>query len=425
MSLSRWSRVSAFAALAAALGLTGSGSGAQSALPRYELLFETELTAGKGSAVASITVTQPQALLYELRLRAPVEQFSAFTGDGLIRRDNDVVVWQPPPDGGRLAYEVAIDHKRNSGAYDALVTDDWAIFRAGDIFPPAYIRQEVDSAGRSELLLNMPDGWSTVTPFEINGRGRYDIVNPERLFDRPTGWIISGQLGVRRDLISDVRVSIAGPVGVGVQRTSMLALIRWTLPYLTREIDSIPDRISVISANDPMWRGGLSAPKSIYIHADRPLLSENSTSTLLHEIVHVLIDLPTQANHDWIDEGVAEYITLEILRRSGTISGKRFVTSIDGFRDRGATVTSMNTSNATGRIKARAVDIFHALDIEIQELTDGRADIFDLVRRVILSEQSVGLAELRTLASETASSGKTPNIEFNALSADRVPGFGE
>jgi hypothetical protein len=363
-------------------------------------------------------------LLLELRLRAPAVQFTNFRGDGNIRRHDDIVAWQPPAGGGKLEYGVMIDHERDSGGFDALVTDDWAVFRGDDIFPPAHIRQEAGSDGPCELALHLPAGWSAVTPFEINPYGRYVIENPERIYDRPTGWIIAGKLGVRRDTISGIKVSVAGPVGNGVQRTSMLALLRWTMPYLARELEKLPDRVSIVSANDPMWRGGLSAPKSIFIHADRPLLSENSTSTLLHEVVHVLARFPTDAQHDWIDEGIAEYINLEILRRSGTISDKRFNDTISGFRRRGKGVTNMATTNAGGAIKARAVDIFFELDREIRRLTDKRGDIFDLVRRLIREDVPADLTKLRVLSAEIVSDGNAQHIEIKSLRSTRVPGFG-
>ena len=71
----------------------------------------------------------------------------------------------------------------------------------------------------------------------------------------------------------------------------MLALLNWNLPELARAVPNLPRRLTVISAGDPMWRGGLSAPQSIFIHAERPLISENGTSTLMHEIMHICMPI--------------------------------------------------------------------------------------------------------------------------------------
>jgi hypothetical protein len=395
----------------------------QSSPSEYQLLFEVELIAGQSEASATITLTQPKSLVPELRFRAPMGQFSEFSGDGDIQRSDDIVAWQPPDAGGKLRYKVAINHKRNTSGFDALVADDWAVFRGDDVFPPAHIRRKVGTAGSSELILHVPGGWSAVTPFPASQDGRRIIDDPGRMFDRPVGWIIAGRLGVRRDSISGIAVSVAAPKDAGTERISMLALLRWTLPYLTRELDDVPDRLSIVSANGSMWRGGLSASNSIFVHADRPLLSENGTSTLLHETIHVLIRFPTDTLHDWIDEGLAEYITLEILRRSGTISGERFTAAIDSFRKRGKGVKSMYASNSQGIITARAVAIFHALDQEIQKLTDGDADIFTLVRRLVLEKSLVDLDSLRELAVDITAAENTAGNSLKSLAPDQIPGY--
>jgi hypothetical protein len=167
-----------------------------------------------------------------------------------------------------------------------------------------------------------------------------------------------------------------------------------------------------------MWRGGLSAPRSLYIHAERPLLSENGTSSLLHETTHVLMPVPAADQHDWIDEGIAEFASLEILRRSDTISAERFDASISAFARRGQHVDKLTGSHASGAVTARAVTIFHAVDKELRSLTDGRADIFDLVRRLMQSNEAVGLTELRTMAAEL-----TDGKPLTALSDQNLPGY--
>jgi len=419
----RWSRVSANWVLIVFLLAYASFSNAQSTPSDYQLLFEVELAAGQSIAAASITLTQPESLLLELRFRAPSSQFSKFSGEGDIQRNGDEVAWRPPKSGGQLRYKVTINHERNASGFDALVSDDWALFRADDVFPPAHMRRQVGASGSSEFMLQVPGGWSAVTPFPTGPNGRSVIGNPDRMFDRPVGWIIAGHLGVRRDSISDIKVSVAAPQDAGAERISMLALLRWTLPFLTRELDALPDRLSVVSANNPMWRGGLSAPNSIFVHADRPLLSENGTSTLLHETAHVLMNFSTDTQHDWIDEGIAEYVTLEILRRSGTISRNRFKATIDTFRKRGKNVSSMSASNSQGEITARAVVVFHGLDLEIQKISGGGADIFALVRRLILEKEPVDLQRLRELALEITAAQNTSNKSLKSLAPDQIPGF--
>ena len=65
-------------------------------------------------------------------------------------------------------------------------------------------------------------------------------------------------------------------------------------------------------------------PASVFLHADRPLISENGTSTLLHELVHVAMGAHAQRGSDWVVEGFAELYSLELLVRSGTISHRHY-----------------------------------------------------------------------------------------------------
>ena len=384
----------------------------------YGLRFELELTADNSLASGSITVDQTRSLLREARFRAPTSRYSDFSGDGDVQRDGSFVVWRPPSDGGRLRYKVLIDNQRKSGSYDARVTRRWAIFRGDDVFPAATTRHAPGASSRSKLSFKLPGKWSVVAPFKDYPDGKsFDVVNAERRFDRPIGWIVAGRLGVRRDTIENIEVAIAGPINHGIHRISMLALLRWTLPVLTNEAEVRPPYLSIVSANDAMWRGGLSSPNSIYVHAERPLLSENATSTLLHEIVHVLMPVPTEKEHDWIDEGLAEYLTLVTLRDSGTISPERFERSLDKFERRGRGVKTLLTRHASGEVTARAVSVFSQLDRELSDKTDGSKDIFDLVRALVREEQPVGLERLRTV-----SAGLMNGIPAAALSYAQIPG---
>lgn len=380
----------------------------------YRLAFGLRLRAGDSTAEASLELAQDRALLREARFRAPPSRFSAFKGDGEIRRDGDFVTWLPPVAGGRISFRVNLENRRDGERFDSLVTPDWALFRADDAFPPARVRHLAGARSRSSLRVRLPDGWSVVTPFAARPAGGYLVENPERAFDRPTGWLIAGKLGRRKDMIGDLEVSVAAPVGSGAERISMLALLRWTLPYLFRETATLPDRLSIVSAGEPMWRGGLSASNSVFVHAERPLLSENATSTLLHEVVHVLLPISTRPDHDWIDEGIAEYVTLRLLRDSGTISAMRFRKAIDGFAARGKSdVRDLATVQARGDLRARAVAIFADLDEELAALTDGDADIYDLVRRIRASGEPIDAQQLHEEARALTGAKTIDALEFN------------
>jgi len=275
-----------------------------------------------GGAVVEMIVRQTNAQLREVDMRAPAEKFSAVSGDGDVSHANDRVIWKLPASGGRLRWFVLIDNQRKSGAFDARMDTAWAIFRAEDVIPQAATRTRRGATSVTSVKFDLPTGWSSIT--EYFGRNdRYAIENPNRRFDRPAGWILLGDIGVRFEKVADVRVTIAAPVGHGLRRMDILALLRWTLPEVVRLFPDFPQRLTVIGANDPMWRGGLSGPRSLFIHADRPLLSENATSTLLHELIHIALGTGAEAGADWVVEGLAEFYSLELLARSGTISVQR------------------------------------------------------------------------------------------------------
>ncbi|UCG73498.1 MAG: hypothetical protein JSV45_03760 [Chromatiales bacterium] len=385
----------------------------------YPVTFGAVIKAGRHEAEAFIRVDQDAGLLEQVRLRAPTRRYSRFSGDGEFRRVGDQVIWDVPADGGRLNYRVNLKHRRGSGGYDARVENKWAIFRLDDLFPPAGISQVDGSRSRSRLSIAAPDGWKTVTRYQqLDGR-RWRVTNPKRKFDRPTGWAVTGRLNIRRDLIDGTQVTIAGPVGEGVQRVSMLALLRWTLPALLDIAPDAPRRLLVVSAADPMWRGGLSGPGSLFMHADLPLLSEDGTSTLLHETVHAVLPVPTADDHDWIDEGLAEYLTLRLLERTGTISPARFLAAVERFRERGTTADGVLTSQAAGAVTARAVALFHDLDAELVAATDGAADIEALAATLAKQREPIDLEALRAVTLELAGTASLPSLADEQLRAFR------
>jgi hypothetical protein len=194
-----------------------------------------------------------------------------------------------------------------------------------------------------------------------------------------------------------VDVTVAGPMDQGVRRMDILAFLNWNLPKLRALVDELPERILIVSARDEMWRGGLSGPNSLYLHADRPLISENGTSTLLHELVHVVTRLRARDGGDWIVEGLAEYYSLKLMWRSGTISRQRYQR---GFRQLArwagdVELADLATDRARGPVTARAVLLFRELDREIYRESGRERNLDDVVRRLTANREPVDLERLR------------------------------
>lgn len=381
---------------AAACLLGFAGSSIADEFP-YELRYDLTFRPEEGRASIALTLGEGAENVRWLRFSIDPRRLAGFEGDGQLEQDGKQLTWTPPDGGGQLRFAAIIDHRRGS-ALDARMTEEWALFRGDDLFPAARLLQEKGAEAVAELHVHLPTGWSFVAPYPLLRPNVYLIENPERGFDRPTGWMAAGRLGVRRERIAGVEVTVAGPMNQGVRRMDILAFLNWNLPELRAIVDELPERILVVSARDEMWRGGLSGPNSLYLHADRPLLSENGTSTLLHELVHVVTRLRGRDGSDWIVEGLAEYYSLKLMWRSGTISKRRYQR---GFRQLARWAGELEfadlaTDRARGPVTARAVLVMRQLDQEIYRETRRKQSLDDVVRRLVAKGEPVDLERLRT-----------------------------
>ena len=384
----------------------------------YFIVYSITIRDGEDdSAQATIRVEQNSRRLRELRFTIDPERHSGFTGDGTISESEGKLIWQPPRKGGALSYSVRISQQRNSGAYDALMTKKWALFRAGDVFPPAATRTTVNTKSVARLELELPDGWSVLSSY-LSGDNKFSfpIENSERRFDRPTGWILAGDIGVRRGLIGNTRVAIGSPVGEGVHRMDIMAYLNWTLPTLRSVFPTLDPRLVIVSAGDPMWRGGLSGPGSLYVHADRPMISENGTSTMLHELVHVAMGVSGSAHDDWLVEGIAEYYSIKILGVTGTLSDRRRTLALAQLREWGDPVDNLFVRRSSGPITARATTLLAELDTYLIEASRGRHSLDDVIGRMIELKQPYNYRSLCVAARYIV---RRP---VPLLSPDAVPG---
>jgi len=359
-------------------------------------------------------VRQSRDLLRELRFqRGP--QISNIRIDGESIDAVDDITWRPSATGGTLQWTVALNHKRNGDGYDAWLEDDWGIFRAEDVIPRAATRVIKGAHSKTTMQFDLPQNWAVITPYAADNH-TYNIDKPQRNFDQPSGWIAIGRLGVRRETIAGMRVAIAGPVGHSVRRMDTLALLSWTLPELSRALGELPARITIISAGAPMWRGGLSGPQSLFLHADRPLISENSTSTLLHEVMHSTLRLSAATGYDWLVEGIAEYYSIELLRRSGSISEARFQKAMQFQSEWSESAKRLCQASSSGAATALAVTILSALDAEIRDRSSDVASLDDVLQALQQENTDISLADVQTIAENLS------GAESDVLQLDKLPG---
>ena len=381
----------------------------------YGLAYRVTPSPADHSVTVELSVSQGDDLLREMRFDADPDRYSAFAGDGDLSVADGRVTWSPPATGGSLVWQAKVPNQRNSSGHDAWLDGSWGLFRAEDIIPRAATRTLIGVTSETSIEFNLPGNWSAVTEY-IKIEGKFRVNRAERRFAQPAGWIVLGNLGVRRERIAGTRVAIAAPENQGVRRMDMLALLNWTLPELARIVPTMPKRLTVVSAATPMWRGGLSAPQSIFVHADRPLISENGTSTLLHEVMHVALALSAPDNFDWIVEGFAEYYALQLLRRSGSITASRFESALLQLSGWAQSADSLCADSSTGSSTALAVTILAALDQEIIAKSETTKSLDDVLRQMLQSSAPLSLALLNEASTDVLGQNS------DALHIDKLPG---
>ncbi|GAD61093.1 hypothetical protein [Aquipseudomonas alcaligenes] len=332
---------------------------------------EVSLTLEKGEVV--------QKLAFNLGSKG---YYSDFSADGTWTQDGpESGTWLPGKGKSSLTYKVRISHPRANDTFDARMTPDWALLRGDDLVPSARLSKDDKVELVARLQFELPKGWNGIeTGWPKVGENKFRIDNPSRQFDRPTGWILAGKIGSRRAQLGDTDVTVAAPVGEGMRRMDILTLLTFVWPEAQAVFPRDPAKLLIVGANDPMWRGGLSAPNSIFFHADRPLVSENGTSSLVHELVHVFSRIRDTDRSDWISEGLAEYYAIELVRRAGGMSEDRYQAIRKKLMGWSKKVDSLRTDDSTGPVTARAVLLLQELDREIRKNTDNQRSLDDVTR---------------------------------------------
>ncbi|KRW58046.1 hypothetical protein [Pseudomonas sp. TTU2014-080ASC] len=297
--------------------------------------------------------------------------YSDFVADGeWTAQGEQRGIWKPAAGKSSLTYKVRINHERAPGRYDARITPDWTLLRGDDLVPPAKLDQLDKTNLVTRIQFQLPKGWKSVeTGWPRIGKNKFRVDNPQRHFDRPTGWIVAGKVGTRRVRLGETDVAIAAPVGEGMRRMDVMTLLTFVWPVAQDVFPRDPAKLLIVGAGDPMWRGGLSASNSYYMHSDRPLVSENGTSSLIHELVHVFSRITAKDRSDWITEGIAEYYSIEFMRRAGGLSEERYQKIREQLIRWSKPVKSLRTDRSSGAITARAVLLMQELDREIRAAT--------------------------------------------------------
>ena len=378
-----------------------SGTAVAAAPKYYDVVYRAHFRPDAGVVDVEIALSG-ERLPSRIVLRVDSRRHKKFTSTDPLQIEPSHVTWQPHGHAARLHYQFVVDHQRSPDHYDSRMTADWAIFRAEKMVPRASVTARRSLHSRVTLEFQLPQGWAVATPYGSVGELRYTIDDPKRRFDQPAGWMLAGKIGSRNEKIADVRVVVAAPIGDSARRQDMLTFLKFTLPRIQEVFPNLPPRLLIVSAGDPMWRGGLSGPASLFMHSDRPLISENRTSTVLHELVHIALGVRGDEESDWIVEGLAEFYSLETLRRSGSISAQRHKEALRRLAQWAKRSTTLFAKSSTGATTARAVMALRAADAEIRSATGGKASLDDVARKLASEGGTVSLVRLQKVAQEVA-----------------------
>jgi hypothetical protein len=365
----------------------------------YDFAFEATLVPTARLARARLRIGPNQ--VDRMVFRIDPERHQNLRADGKFEVEGRSATWEPPRAGGSMRYDFRVDALRDASAYDARISEQWAIFRGGDLFPPARVMAADGSYSRSTLRLRVPEGWRIAVPYKRLANGTYRVENEHRHFDRPTAWMTAGRIGVLRERIAGSSVAVAGPFRQKLRRQDILAMLRWTLPSLRDVLGELPERLLVVGAGDPMWRGGLSGPASVFIHAERPLITPDGTSPMLHEMFHAATSARAVVDGDWIVEGLAELYSVDLLRRSRTMSRSRARRVFEKMAARGAGAPLLGVGSS-GKSTARAVTVLRALDAELRERTEDQRTLDDVVAEIARGRMAISTSTFKATAEQVS-----------------------
>lgn len=351
---------------------------------------EVRLTLAQGAAVRSLD--------FDL---ADGSRYSDFKADGQWQLTPGKVtrgVWRPAADKASLTYKVRISQPRKNNTFEARMTPGWALLRGDDLVPAARLDQQDGIELVSRLAFELPSGWKSVeTAWPRIGKNRFRVDNVSRLFDRPTGWMLAGNLGTRRTRLGETEVTVASPRGQGMRRMDVLTLLTFVWPQVQAVYPRHPDKVLIVGAGDPMWRGSTAGHESIYLHSRLPLVSESGSSPLLRELAQMFGRISDDDRSDWISEGFAEFYAIELLRRAGGMSDERYQVLHDNLLKVGGKVSSLRGEQASAAQVARAVVLLQELDREIRLQTRNKRSLDDLLHSVMRLDK-VSTREFVTLS---------------------------
>jgi len=344
-----------------------------------------------------------------LKLTFPADRYSTFAGSGTLQPLPDGMLWEPGGPYAHLTYQVEINHARGKQQrYDSYAGNGWIVTRARDLFPRIGITYHTGTTAspksRARLIFRLPRGWRSAAPFASAGPATYPLSQPGNTLDRPRGWFVLGRFDLDRQEIDQVMVEIARLPGTTFSPRNLFDFLDRTLPTLKKLLVATPAHILVVSAPDPMWHGGISGENSFFMHTGRPLRTPDKTSPYLHELFHVLQPYKPGPDADWIEEGLAEFYSLELQRRAGLIDAPAYGRALGYFERYGLWNVDFTQQHDNAATNNSAPLVMYAIDQRIQRATAGKKRLDDAVSE--LAREGGEVSTARFLRAVNQASGK-------------------
>jgi predicted metalloprotease with PDZ domain len=338
------------------------------------------------------------------------DRTSDVSGTGTLAWHGRTLHWTPGGPYAHLHYRVAIPRLRPPGPrFDSWATRDWVATRALHLFPEinvAFQEGTRDATPRARLLFRLPRGWRVAAAQAPLGDGTFAVEEPGKQFARPRGWFVLGDIATHRRRIAGMDMTVAEAPGSALDGRRLLRLYAHTVPLLAGLLGPPPARVLVVSAPDPMWRGGLSGEDSFFVNGRIPLRSADKTCTYLHELFHVWQPFHPGSDGRWIAEGLAEFYSLALPHRAGRLSDRSFARGVSLFARYGRWGVDLSHTRDAAALNNSAPFVMYWLDAEIRAATDGRRSLDDVVRALARERGTLTTAGLVRAVNRAA----TPDV---------------